>query len=194
MPPHKDHDGSEKVYEPAEDTALLLRAVQDEIRSADTVLELGCGRGLISAELVSLARSVLATDINPYAVRMTKRTGIETVQADLFRGIKAKFDLIIFNPPYLPTGPQERLDGWLNFAFDGGITGRGTVNCFLEDLKEHLNPEGRAFLLVSSLSGLDEIMKKARKENLKVQECAKEKYFFEELIVLRLSHSSNQNS
>jgi release factor glutamine methyltransferase len=48
---------------------------------------------------------LIATDINPHAVRAAKSTAIEIVRADLFRGIKGKFDLILFNSPYLPTEP-----------------------------------------------------------------------------------------
>ncbi|MHC1594364.1 MAG: HemK2/MTQ2 family protein methyltransferase [Methanotrichaceae archaeon] len=174
------------VYEPAEDTFLLLRAALEEVRPADSVLEMGCGRGLISRELTSKARRVIATDINPHALRMARKMGIETVRADLFRGIKARFDLILFNPPYLPTGPQDKLEGWLNLAFDGGVSGRETINPFLEDLRDHLAPGGRALLLVSTLSGLSEIEEKARSEGLEAMVVAREKYFFEELVVLRL--------
>ena len=174
------------VYEPAEDTFLLLRAALEEVRPADSVLEMGCGRGLISRELTSKARRVLATDINPHALRMARKMGIETVRADLFWGIKARFDLILFNPPYLPTGPQDRREGWLNLAFDGGVSGRETINPFLEDLRDHLAPGGRAFLLVSTLSGLSEIEEKAKNEGLEAMVVAREKHFFEELVVLRL--------
>jgi len=42
----------------------------------------------------------------------------------LFSGLSGPFDLIIFNPPYLPTLPRERIDDWLEYALDGGPTGR----------------------------------------------------------------------
>ncbi len=177
---------TDHVYEPAEDTFLLLRAALKEVRPADSVLEMGCGRGLISRELTSKARRVIATDINPHALRMARKMGIETVRADLFRGIKARFDLILFNPPYLPTGPQDKLEGWLNLAFNGGVSGRETINPFMEDLRDHLAPGGRALLLVSTLSGLIEIEEKAKNDGLEAMMVAREKYFFEELVVLRL--------
>jgi release factor glutamine methyltransferase len=178
------------VYEPAEDTHLLLRVALEEVGPSDRVLEMGCGRGMISKRLAPLARNVLAIDINPSAVRTLRRAGIDAVQADLFCGIRSKFDLVLFNPPYLPTAEDEVLKGWLNFAFDGGKTGRDTINRFLEMLKDHLEPEkGRALLLVSSLSGPSELKEKARREGLTVEVVAREKYFFEELFVLRLTLS-----
>lgn len=186
MPESKNKFQKIQVYEPAEDSELLLKMALVEVRSTDKVLEMGCGRGVTSSKLRPLAQSLIATDINPHAIKMAKAEGINVIQADLFKGIRSCFDLVIFNPPYLPTGKDDRLKGWLNFAFDGGATGRDTINPFLETLKEHLSPGGRALLLISSLSGPENVKEKAKKEGLRAKTVAKEKYFFEELIVLKL--------
>jgi len=184
----KQDAGLDDVYEPAEDTLLLLRAALEEAGPEDRVIEMGCGRGMISKGLAQLSRNLLATDVNPSAVRALRRAGIDAVRADLFCGLRSNFDLVLFNPPYLPTAEDEVLKGWLNFAFDGGETGRDTINRFLEMLKDHLDPEkGRALLLISSLSGPSEVMAKARKEGLSIEVVAREKHFFEELFVLRLT-------
>jgi len=189
--PHEDR--SEEVYMPAEDTYLLLRAALAEAGHNDKALEIGCGCGLISKELVSGVESLLATDINPHAVKLTKAEGIEVVRADLFWGIKGKFDLIIFNPPYLPTQKDERMLGWINFALDGGETGRETIDRFLQDLKDHLRSGGRALLLISSLTGLKEVSEKALAEGLRVKVVDSERCFFEQLHVLRLEVAHNIN-
>jgi release factor glutamine methyltransferase len=182
--------GLEDVYEPAEDTLLLLRVALEEVDPFDRVLEMGCGRGMISKRLVPLAKNVLATDINPSAAKILRRAGIDAVQADLFCGIRSKFDLVLFNPPYLPTGEGEVLKGWLNFAFDGGKNGRDTINRFLETVGDHLEAErGRALLLISSFSGSRQVAEKARDEGLSAEVVAREKHFFEELFVLRLTLS-----
>jgi len=186
-PPPEGGDLDE-VYEPAEDTFLLLRAAEEEVTPKDRVLEMGCGRGIISKAIAPLARRVIATDINPVAVSLLHREGIETIRADLFMGIGSKFDLVLFNPPYLPTEEEEVLEGRLNLAFDGGKTGRDAINRFLEMLKDHLDPDGgRALLLVSSLSGPSEVAEKARLEGLSSEVVARERHFFEELLVLRLA-------
>ncbi len=176
----------EETYEPAEDTFLLLEAAMKEAEQSDSAIEIGCGRGIISRELASRVRSILATDINPYAVRLAKSYGLGVIRADLFRGLKAKFDLIIFNPPYLPTTEEERIDGWLNRALDGGESGRDTIFRFIEELKDHLNPEGRCLLLVSSLSDLEAVKEKALATGLDVVEVANARCFFEQLYVLKL--------
>lgn len=177
---------NEEVYQPAEDTYLLLEAALSEARPADSVLEIGCGSGFISQELALRAKRLLATDINPHAVRAAKARGIEVIRADLFRGIKGKFDLILFNAPYLPTQPEERTGQWIDYALDGGENGRQTVDRFIVDLAWHLRPGGRALLLISSLTGLAKVQEMAASAGLTAEVVADEGCFFERLYVLRL--------
>ncbi|MDD2835604.1 MAG: class I SAM-dependent methyltransferase [Methanothrix sp.] len=176
----------DEVYQPAEDTFLLLRAALAEAEPVDSVLEIGCGSGFISQELSPKVSRLLATDINPHAGRAARARGIEVIRADLFQGIKGKFDLIIFNAPYLPTQPEERTGHWIDRALDGGESGRETVDRFIEDLAGHLRPEGRALLLISSLTGLAEVQQTAKAAGLTAKVVAEEGCFFERLYVLRL--------
>lgn len=94
---------ADEIYPPAEDTLLLLKASLEEATPDDIAIEIGCGSALISKELSRKVRSLVATDVNPYAVKRARAVGIEALRADLFRGIKSRFDLIVFNPPYVPT-------------------------------------------------------------------------------------------
>jgi release factor glutamine methyltransferase len=176
----------DEVYQPAEDTYLLLRAALSEARQDDFALEIGCGSGFISQELLAKVACLLATDINPNAVRAARAGGIEVLRADLFQGIKGKFDLILFNAPYLPTLPEERTGQWIDYALDGGESGRQTVDRFIADLAEHLRPGGRALLLISSLTGLAEVLQTAEAAGLAAEVVAEEGCFFERLYVLRL--------
>ncbi len=79
------------------------------------------------------------------------------MQNDLFCGIRSTFDLILFNPPYLPTQPEERIDDWLEHALDGGLNGRVVIERFSEQVGRVLAPGGRILLLISSLTGLPEV-------------------------------------
>jgi release factor glutamine methyltransferase len=182
----KHSECKNEVYEPSEDTFLLLKAALAETKPTDSVLEIGCGRGIICRHIAPKVRAILATDINPHAVRMARESDIPTIRADLFKGIKAKFDLIIFNPPYLPTSDEERIDGWLNFALDGGQSGRETIKRFLDELEGHLAPGGRALLLISSLTGPIEVENMAAAKGWHLALVASEKHFFEELCVVKL--------
>jgi release factor glutamine methyltransferase len=177
---------NEDFYQPAEDTYLLLRAALAEACPDDLALEIGCGSGFISQELSLKVGRLIATDINPHAVRAAKARGIEVIRADLFRGIKGKFDLILFNSPYLPTEPEERTGKWIDYALDGGESGRQTVDRFLKDLAGHLRLGGRALLLISSLTGLTEVQETAVAFGLTAEVVAGERCFFEQLHVLCL--------
>ena len=143
------------VYQPEADTYLLLDAALREVRAGDRVIEIGTGSGLIASRLGSSAR-VVATDINPHASRSAHERGVEVVRADLFSGIKGPFDLVLFNPPYLPTRPEERVDDWLEYALDGGENGRVVIERFIAEVSRVIAPGGRVLLLVSELTGLTE--------------------------------------
>ncbi|MCE5299070.1 MAG: methylase, partial [Methanoregulaceae archaeon] len=82
---------------------------------------------------------------------------VEVVRTDLFSGICGIFDLVLFNPPYLPTTPDERMDDWLEYALDGGPDGRTVIRRFLSGVGRVLAPGGRCLLLISSLTGLPEV-------------------------------------
>jgi len=147
----------DQVYPPAEDSFLLHRAAQREVRETDRVLEVGTGSGYVAAGLLGRAASVAATDINPHAVRCARARGVPAVRTDLVAGLSGPFDLILFNPPYLPTAPDERMDDWLEYALDGGPTGRAVIERFVADVGRVLAPFGRVLLLVSSLTGPDAV-------------------------------------
>jgi release factor glutamine methyltransferase len=147
----------DQVYTPEADTLLLLTAARAEVRPGDHVLEVGTGSGLIAAEIGKITR-VVATDINPHAVLCARIGGIDIVRTDLVAGIRGVFDLVLFNPPYLPTQPEERIDDWLEYALDGGRSGRVIIERFMEAAGRVLTPKGRILLLVSSLTGLSEVL------------------------------------
>jgi release factor glutamine methyltransferase len=150
------HYDPAQVYHPEADTYLLLEAAKNEVRCGDRVLEIGTGSGLVSCELARLT-GIVATDINPHAVSCAHDAGIEVVRTDLFAGIRGSFDLILFNPPYLPTQPDERVDDWLEYALDGGESGRAVIERFARSVGKVLAPGGRILLLISSLTGLCEV-------------------------------------
>ena len=177
-----------QVYAPAEDTFLLRDAALAEVLPEDTVLEVGTGSGEVAAAVAPHARSTIACDINPHAVAYAREVhGLTVIESDLFSAIDGTFSLILFNAPYLPTAPEERMDDWLEYALDGGIDGRASIAKFLPQAYAHLTDGGRILLLISSLTGLDAVIKMAEKEGLSAAVAASEREEDGEyLYVLRL--------
>lgn len=175
---------SSQVYPFEEDSRLLLEAAVAECRTGDRVLEIGCGSGRISAAFPHQVM-VLATDISPSAVRDARALGVEVIRTDLFAGIRGRFDLVLFNPPYLPTLQEERCDDWLEYALDGGPDGRSVITRFVEGVGSVLAPDGRILLLVSSLTGIREVRGLMATAGFQSEIVAKTRIEGEDLVVLR---------
>ena len=103
--------------------------------------------------------------------------GFDCIYSDLFSNIKEKFDIIIFNPPYLPEDKNNKEDRESKLATTGGKKGSEIINRFLQQAKKHLTKDGKIFLLTSSLT------KNINWLDYKKKLIAKKKLFFEELMV-----------
>jgi len=145
------------VYRPAEDSELLLRHARPRFRGS--VLDMGTGSGFLAVEAASDPRvdRVVAVDIDPNALDSARsRAGaaevaveIEFVLGDLFEGLEGeRFDLIMFNPPYLPSEGGADEPSWA-----GGASGNEVMLRFLDEAGEHLNPDGDVLMIYSSESG-----------------------------------------
>lgn len=167
-----------EVYDPSEDTFLLLEAL--DIKFGEYVLEIGTGCGLIALECARLGANVVCTDVNPYAVDLARRNyfrnksfikgSFEVRHGDLFSVVKKdeRFDVVIFNPPYLPTKSEEHVGGWFDVATDGGADGLSLTKRFIDGLPNYVNKGGRAYFVFSSLSNLKKLGKCLSGLNAKV--------------------------
>jgi release factor glutamine methyltransferase len=179
------HFDASQVYQPEADTYLLLDAARAEVKPGDRVLEVGTGSGLIAAEIAKISPGI-ATDINPHAVYCAHEAGVGVVLCSLFDAIRGRFDLILFNPPYLPTEPRERIDDWLEYALDGGKTGRETIERFASTVARVMAPGGRILLLISSLTGLEETVGLFARQGYSAEVIRQDTVEDEELYVLRI--------
>lgn len=179
------------VYEPAEDTFLLADNL--DARRGERVLELGTGCGLLAILAAKAGARVVATDINPAAFECASANAVKHGVADdidfrfgdLFEPVAGeRFDLVIFNPPYLPVKPNEALDGPLDRAWEAGPDGRKVIDRFLRELPDHLTPNGRALFVQSSLADISKTIRALEMGGFQVN-TLHEKLPFEELYLLR---------
>ncbi|NYT08252.1 MAG: methylase, partial [Methanomicrobiales archaeon] len=89
------------------------------------------------------------------------------------------------NPPYLPTSPDERMDDWLEYALDGGPDGRFVIARFIDGVGSMLAPGGRFLLLVSSVTGIAEVVRMIRDAGFRAEEVTRTQVEGEDLVVLR---------
>ncbi len=168
------------IYEPAEDSLLLQKYVKKY--SLGKVLDMGTGSGIQAITALDKTRDVLAVDIDRESVDLVKKKGISAKISDLFSNINEKFDLIIFNPPYLPEDEREPEDSAL--ATTGGKKGYEVLERFLKQAKKFLRTKGKILIVVSSLTGdVEKLFKKYKFHFRKLEE---KKLFFEKLYVYLL--------
>ena len=102
-----------KVFSPRIDVEIFVQAIQGIIRKDSKILELGTGTGAISIALAKNYKdiSILATDINKFAIKIAKKNSeinkvdkiIDFKESNWFSNVKDnKYDFIITNPPYIP--------------------------------------------------------------------------------------------
>ncbi|MFC7068398.1 HemK2/MTQ2 family protein methyltransferase [Halobaculum lipolyticum] len=175
------------VYAPAEDSGLLAEAAVEHARGV--TLEVGTGSGWVAEKVlrVSDATRVLGSDVNPHATRRARERGVEAVRADLLSPFREEsLDTVLFNPPYLPTDPDNEWDDWQEAALSGGESGRESIEPFLDDLPRVLAPDGVALLLVSSLTGFADVVEYAVDAGFRAETVAEESFPFETLSILAL--------
>ncbi|MFQ3294194.1 MAG: release factor glutamine methyltransferase [Halobacteriales archaeon] len=181
-------DVERDVYRPAEDSALLANAAITVVDGDDLVLDVGTGSGFVAERMTEeTGARVIGCDLNPYACRRASERGVPVVRGNLTEPFADNaFDVVTFNPPYLPTDPDAEWDDWVEVALSGGESGRAVVDPFLASVCRVLAPEGVVLLLVSSLSGVDEVVNLAAEMGFSAVALRDESFPFETLTILKL--------
>jgi len=187
----------EDVYEPAEDTFLVADSLSQIVKEGDTLLDVGTGCGILAIIAATKAKKVIATDVNPYAVKCVKLNAkinkvaskIEVLRGDLFQPIRKteKFDVIVFNAPYLLSSSSERRT-WIGQSWAGGPTGRQLIDRFIIEAPCYLKRKGKILLVQSSLANIDETLENFRKVGLVAKVITEAKVAFETIVVIQASH------
>ena len=156
------------VLIPRQETELLVERALDFFSSLGpaarpTVADVGTGSGAIAVAIALHAprATVYATDISREALATAdvnrRRHGLEgrvhLRRGDLLDALPRPVDLVVSNPPYIPTGdiaglaPEVRREP--RSSLDGGVDGLGVVRRLLAQASGRLRPGGRLIVEIS---------------------------------------------
>jgi len=147
------------VYVPFDESVVNMIAGNIDLVPDSKVLDMGTGTGVLAIIAAQKgSHNVVATDINPQAVKNAKfnvqKLGFSSQvdvrgPADLFDSVKGeKFDLIIFNAPWIYGEPKTVYD---SAVYDENFS---VINRFFKNVNEHLTDSGNIMLQYSNFSEL----------------------------------------
>jgi release factor glutamine methyltransferase len=146
------------VFAPRSDAGVLLDAALPRLRG--DVLDLCAGSGVLALAAAPHAQSVLAVDLSRRAAAtirvngLLNRRAVEVRRGDLFAAVGSRrFDLILTNPPYVPTPPGARsVVG--SRAWEGGPRGRDLLDRICAGAAAHLRPGGEVLIVQSAVADI----------------------------------------
>lgn len=179
------------MYKPSDDSYFFADFLKEylsklENKNKMSLLDMGTGSGILAKTAKdSGLKNIEVADINKNVLKKLK---FRKYHSNLFSKIpkSKKFDIIVFNAPYLPEDENEPLDSKLETT--GGKNGDEVSLEFIKQAKDYIKNGGKIFLLISSLTPLKNLKK------FKPKIAKKKKIFFEELIILEFSFSSFHSS
>ena len=211
---------NKKVYPPSDDSFLIVDYFRKvitnstfdgyNIKNVKYILDMGTGTGIVAIFLQVLASQlsnfnpkIYASDILKEAIICAKNNEkinnlkgeINFIHSDLFKSFpkksKHKFNVIIFNPPYLPaleikTGKSSTDT---DYSWNGGQEGYETLVEFFNQVDPFLNPDHNAicllYFITSSRVNRDKIINILLKLGFQTSIIAKKHIFFEDIILNR---------
>ncbi|MFJ6657584.1 HemK2/MTQ2 family protein methyltransferase [Streptomyces sp. NPDC091377] len=162
------------VYRPQDDTRLLRRALRREgVTDGAEVLDLCTGSGVLAVESALLGGRVTAVDISRRAVfsarcnALLNRRRVTVRRGDLAAAVQGRrFDLVISNPPYVPSPHPGPARGAAR-AWDAGADGRLLVDRVCDAAPALLRPGGALLLVHSHLCGVEPTLSRLDRHGLR---------------------------
>ncbi|KAL5705852.1 peptide chain release factor N(5)-glutamine methyltransferase [Ranunculus cassubicifolius] len=158
-----------EVYSPCDDSFALVDALLSDRTNLlshhpTLCMEIGSGSGYVITSLaIMLGQSIkssqyyIATDINPNAVRVTQETlkahGVDaevicgSIGAGLEKRLEGMVDVMVVNPPYVPTPEEEVGKGDIASAWAGGENGRSVIDKILLVADKMLSERGWLYMV-----------------------------------------------
>ncbi|MBE7082316.1 MAG: peptide chain release factor N(5)-glutamine methyltransferase [Clostridiales bacterium] len=166
------------VLSPRMDTERLVETVINNCDKKSNILEIGTGSGAIAVTLAKIGGfKVTAVDISNKALEVAKKNAqnnnvkVKFLQSDLFSAVgKKKFDVIVSNPPYIPTKDVLELDDEVKnydpiLALDGGESGLDFYQRIIDQAPAYLTKNGKIFFEIGIGQAKD--VKKLLQNNFK---------------------------
>lgn len=175
---------------------FLAAQLDSRMVGADAeVLDMGTGSGVCAIFAARHARRVVAVDINPAAVRCAGINAmlnhlehrIEVRHGDLFAAVpQERFDLIVFNPPFIQGAPQDDRDrAWRS---------DDVAERFAAGLGAHLKPRAYALVLLSTFGDAQLFLDAFRRHGFVIAVSAERRFVNEQLAVFELRLAAAQRA
>jgi len=210
------------VYSPSDDTYMALDYFKSRIDSTNldgiklskirNILDLGTGTGifaiffqLVKNKFQNFNPNIYASDILEEAIKCAELNQIENgidnkilfIKSDLFKlfpnHLKASFNIMIFNPPYLPSSQLMKKEEKevIDYSWDGGSKGYETLINFLKSAVSYLNLKNEHYIycITSSRTNLKSLNKEIINLGYENEIVGEKHIFFEDLYINRLIHT-----
>jgi release factor glutamine methyltransferase len=162
------------VFAPISDSWMLADAIRaEDLRPGSQVLDLCTGSGVLALTAAACGADATAVDVSRRAlvtVRLNAlRHGltVRTLRGPTFAAVGGRrFDLIVSNPPYVPSPRPDVPRYGASRAWEAGHDGRIILDALCDQAPAHLRPGGVLLLVHSSLIGTDKTLQRLRRAGL----------------------------
>jgi release factor glutamine methyltransferase len=179
---------------PRQDTETLVEEAMKEVHDGMEILDLCCGTGCILLSLLKYSNDCSGTGVDldeksiELAARNAERLGLKADfrVSNLFENVEGKYDLIVSNPPYIPSAiigtlEPEVKDYEPRRALDGGTDGLDFYKVLASRCKEYLKRGGYIFFEIG-YDQKDAVLELLNKEGYKDVLCIKDLAGFDRVV------------
>jgi len=192
----------QNVYEPAQDSFLFIDSLQKDVDNLKAlnpkfILEIGSGSGFVItfiSQLLGAGRYYMSTDINPHAALASLKTSdrnnanvdvINTCFVEGLERLKGSIDVLLFNPPYVPTPSEEVNEKGIVASWAGGINGREVIDKLLPQLTNILSEKAFFYIVLVQENKPKQVISIMHSYGFQYQVVGKRKAFNELLYIIK---------